>query len=84
MDQYMEIISDTDAWVIAQDAPQDDEEEVMDPELKPTISARRVKALVEQVTGTWVERTKRLLLTGYARLQIVIRHSPSLYNAHAS
>lgn len=52
MDQYMDIISGADAWVIAEDAPEDDEEEVVDHELKPTNSARRVKALVEQVTGT--------------------------------
>lgn len=45
----MEIISAPDAWQIADDDPND--EEVIDKELKPTNSARRVKALVEQVTG---------------------------------
>lgn len=47
----MDIITGSDAWVIAEDAPEDDEEEAVDHELKPTNSARRVKALVEQVTG---------------------------------
>ncbi len=52
MDQYFEIISSSDAWLIADD----DGEEESDTrpavrELRPTNSARRVKALVEQVTG---------------------------------
>ncbi len=50
MDQYMEIISAQDAWLIIDDTG-DDDESVIDRELKPTNSARRVKALVEQVTG---------------------------------
>ena len=50
MDQYIEIISAADAWLIA-DETVEDEEGVIDRELKPTNSARRVKALVEQVTG---------------------------------
>lgn len=50
MDQYIEIISAADAWLIA-DETVEDEEGVVDRELKPTNSARRVKALVEQVTG---------------------------------
>ncbi len=51
MDQYLEIISAPDAWQIADDDP-NDEDNGIDKELKPTNSARRVKALVEQVTGT--------------------------------
>ena len=50
MDQYTEIISSGDAWLIA-DETASDEETGIDRELKPTNSARRVKALVEQVTG---------------------------------
>lgn len=50
-DQYMEIISSQDAWLIAEDSTEAEEESPIDRELKPTNSARRVKALVEQVTG---------------------------------
>lgn len=46
----MQIISAQDAWLIADDSSED-EEFAIDRELKPTNSARRVKALVEQVTG---------------------------------
>lgn len=60
MDQYVEIISANDAWLIA-DEQAEEEETVIDRALKPTNSARRVKALVEQVTGhspfnCWQER----------------------------
>ena len=51
LDQYMQIISAQDAWLIADDSEDADEESSIDRELKPTNSARRVKALVEQVTG---------------------------------
>ena len=51
MDQYMEIISTQDAWLIADDTAEEEEDTIIDRELKPTNSARRVKALVEQVTG---------------------------------
>lgn len=47
----MQIISSQDAWLIADDASDIDEKSTIDRELKPTNSARRVKALVEQVTG---------------------------------
>ena len=47
----MDIISAADAWLIAEDAPEEEDEIPVDRELKPTNSARRVKALVEQVTG---------------------------------
>ena len=59
MDQYMEIISAPDAWQIADDDP-NDEDEGIDKELKPTNSARRVKALVEQVTGIYVLCSPRI------------------------
>ena len=52
MEQYTEIISASDAWLIA-DESLEDEESVIDRELRPTNSARRVKALVEQVTGKY-------------------------------
>lgn len=52
MDQYVEIISSQDAWLIADDSG-DAEETTIDRELKPTNSARRVKALVEQVTDRY-------------------------------
>ena len=52
MDQYFEIISATDAWLIADDdGEEDSDSRTIDRELRPTNSARRVKALVEQVTG---------------------------------
>ena len=47
-DQYNEIISAIDAWVIADD---DQDEDGVQRELRSTNSARRIKALVEQVTG---------------------------------
>nr|VWO99552.1 N/A [Ganoderma boninense] len=54
MDQYLDIISASDAWLIADD---DDDEDggsrAIDHELRPTNSARRVKALVEQVTDRY-------------------------------
>lgn len=52
-DQYHEIISASDAWVIADDDRHDYTHGHVsrDTDLKATSSARRVKALVEQVTG---------------------------------
>ncbi|KAI0344153.1 hypothetical protein BDW22DRAFT_1355453 [Trametopsis cervina] len=66
MDQYLEIISANDAWLIA-DENIEDEDSTIDRELKPTNSARRVKALVEQVTDRYsplpqfVQRTRFLI-----------------------
>jgi len=49
-DQYNEIISSPDAWQIADDV--DELDSIMvDTDLRPTNSARRVKTLVEQITG---------------------------------
>ena len=57
MDQYMDIITASDAWLIADDNDsQEDGAHVTISDLKPTNSARRVKALVEQVTGRGVGR----------------------------
>lgn len=52
-DQYHEIISASDAWVISDDDGHDYTQNLrsQDADLKATTSARRVKALVEQVTG---------------------------------
>ncbi|KAI0095281.1 TIP-1 family-domain-containing protein [Irpex rosettiformis] len=66
MDQYMSIISAADAWLIA-DENIEDEESPVDKELKPTNSARQVKALVEQVTDRYsplpefVQRTRFMI-----------------------
>lgn len=52
MDQYMDIISASDAWLIAdENDAEEDEGHVAISDIKPTVSARRVRALVEQVTG---------------------------------
>ncbi|KAI0639079.1 TIP-1 family-domain-containing protein [Trametes polyzona] len=54
MDQYFEIISAPDAWLIAdEEEDADGDVRVAERELKPTNSARRVKALVEQVTDRY-------------------------------
>ena len=46
-DQYNEIISSGDAWLVAEEINGDDALH----DLKPTNSSRRIKSLVEQVTG---------------------------------
>jgi hypothetical protein len=46
-DQYNEIISSSDAWLVAEEVDHDDALR----DLKPTNSSRRIKSLVEQVTG---------------------------------
>jgi hypothetical protein len=46
-DQYNEIISSGDAWLVAEENNGDDALH----DLKPTNSSRRIKSLVEQVTG---------------------------------
>ena len=46
-DQYNDIISSGDAWLVAEEVNGDDA--LLD--LKPTNSSRRIKSLVEQVTG---------------------------------
>ncbi|OBZ79146.1 RAD50-interacting protein 1, partial [Grifola frondosa] len=66
MDQYMDVISAPDAWHIANDG-EDDDATVIDRDLRPTNSARRVKALVEQVTDRYsplpkfIHRTRFLI-----------------------
>ena len=46
--QMHEIISSSDAWTICEDLT---DEEITSSGLKPTVSARQVKALIEQLTG---------------------------------
>jgi RAD50-interacting protein 1 len=46
-DQYNVIISSADAWLVAEEVDGDDALN----DLKPTNSSRRIKSLVEQVTG---------------------------------
>jgi hypothetical protein len=49
-DQYLEIISDPVAWAIMNDEG-DGEDSLLEKDFRTTNSARRIKALVEQVTG---------------------------------
>ncbi|KAI0724222.1 RINT-1 family protein [Cerioporus squamosus] len=54
MDQYFEIIGASDAWLIADDdVEEENDARPADRDLRPTNSARRVKALVEQVTDRY-------------------------------
>ncbi|KAL4068308.1 TIP-1 family-domain-containing protein [Scleroderma yunnanense] len=55
-DQYHEIISASDAWLIADDSPNNPREHIRSYEndLKATNSARRIKALVEQITDRYM------------------------------
>jgi hypothetical protein len=48
-DQYHEILGSSDAWLIADD--EGDDKVPIDQDMKTTNSARRIKALVDQVTG---------------------------------
>ena len=49
-DQYNDIISASDAWHLSDDA---DEETMNEKDVRSTNSARRVKALIEQITGVF-------------------------------
>ncbi|EPS99064.1 hypothetical protein FOMPIDRAFT_1125069 [Fomitopsis schrenkii] len=51
MDQYMEIISASDAWLITNDST--DDAIVTERDLRRTHSARRIKALTEQITDRY-------------------------------
>ncbi|KAI0320451.1 RINT-1 family protein [Amylostereum chailletii] len=53
MDQYNEIISAPDAWTVADEAIDGQDGDSSETELRPTVSARRLKALVEQVTDRY-------------------------------
>lgn len=45
--QYNEVINAPDAWLIADEVESDDHTR----DLKPTVSSRKIKSLIEQVTG---------------------------------
>ncbi|KIJ45675.1 hypothetical protein M422DRAFT_227406 [Sphaerobolus stellatus SS14] len=51
-DQYNEIITSVDAWQIADDVDETDQV-VLETDIRPTNSARRVKSLVEQITDRY-------------------------------
>lgn len=57
--QYEEIMNTPDAWQIVDD---EGEQGAQDRELRPTNSARRIKVLVEQVTGSFFDT--ELMLCG--------------------
>ncbi|KAH9937391.1 TIP-1 family-domain-containing protein [Fomitopsis serialis] len=63
MDQYMDIISSSDAWLMTEDSP--DDAIVAERDLRPTNSARRVKALVEQITDRYSPLPKFLHRTRF-------------------
>lgn len=48
---YHDIIGSGDAWQLVDDGADKNSPEIADFGLRPTISARRVKALIEQITG---------------------------------
>lgn len=50
--QMNEIISSSEAWTISEDLT---DEEIASSGLRPTVSARQVKALIEQLTGQFLE-----------------------------
>jgi len=63
MDQYMDIISSSDAWLMTEDSP--DDAIVAERDLRPTNSARRLKALVEQITDRYSPLPKFLHRTRF-------------------
>ena len=72
-DQYHEIISASDAWVIVDDGGHESTYTPRDTALKATTSARRIKALVEQVTGGFFAST--LVIHSFQTLSLD-RYSP--------
>lgn len=53
MSRYDEIISAKDAWSITDDAAEVDDARNLNDDVRPTVSARQLKALVEQVTDRY-------------------------------
>jgi hypothetical protein len=53
MSRYDEIISAKDAWSITDDAAGQDDVTNLGDDVRPTVSARQMKALVEQVTDRY-------------------------------
>ncbi|KAF9065415.1 TIP-1 family-domain-containing protein [Rhodocollybia butyracea] len=84
--QYHEIITGSDAWQIADD--ESEEESVGGLDLKTTNSARRVKALVEQVTDRYsplpnfLHRTRFLLSTQLPILELYLGRLASSLDAY--
>ena len=80
-DQYHDIISAPDAWIIVDDDGLKDEREATENDLKSTNSARRIKALVEQVTGElYFEKSIPKQSDAF---KTVILHYPTSHNGHA-
>ncbi|KAI0032485.1 TIP-1 family-domain-containing protein [Vararia minispora EC-137] len=53
LEQYNDIISSQEAWTIADGENADGSSSAHDSDLRPTVSARRLKALVEQITDRY-------------------------------
>ncbi|KAI9511767.1 TIP-1 family-domain-containing protein [Russula earlei] len=53
MGRYNEILGAKDAWTITDDAAESDDYANPDNDIRPTVSARQLKALVEQVTDRY-------------------------------
>jgi hypothetical protein len=53
MSRYDEIISAKDAWLITEDAAEPENAMSLNDDIRPTVSARQLKALVEQVTDRY-------------------------------
>ncbi len=53
MSRYDEIISAKDAWLITEDAAEPDNATSLNDDIRPTVSARQLKAFVEQVTDRY-------------------------------
>ena len=83
MDQYYDIIGAPDAWLIGDEDSEENGASRTDRELRPTNSARRVKSLVEQVTGT-ICVLASWQPASCSRLQTAIHLYPSTRNVLAS
>ncbi|KAI0274887.1 TIP-1 family-domain-containing protein [Gloeopeniophorella convolvens] len=53
LEQYYEILGAADAWIIADDAAESEDAASPENDTHPTVSARQLKALVEQVTDRY-------------------------------
>ncbi|KAH8100492.1 RINT-1 family protein [Cristinia sonorae] len=80
MDQYVDIISASDAWLIADENDNEEDDGVhVAIDIRPTVSARRVKALVEQVT----DRYSPLPQFGHRTRFLITVQLPLLESYHA-
>lgn len=71
-DQYDEIISSGDAWLVAEEVNGDDALH----DLKPTNSSRRVKSLIEQVTGQFIPTSFWYQILTHPRRSLLSSSSP--------